>query len=507
MLWKTSHTSLSSNLPTGCDRIVGAKFVLDSHEPLFILAVYFPSSNHSLDEFRETLDLPWALYEYYCDQGITLVLEDFNGSLGYLGGDRISSEPNARGELINEFLNYFNLFAVNLDNICTGPLDTFYSDDGLSSSAIDLIAVPRSLSQYINWAYVFEKDCENYSDHLPIALSIKLSVLQHCDTDGPISKTKRVPWHKLSPNQISSLYTLPLAEKLKDFNCDMEMETCFQNLSKIIWDTSEANLQVSYSNRNSHKSKSYFQLFNDIQTIKNDLNSLHRMWKDSGFDKQSTTLVDFKAKCNKYRSAIRKFIQCKENSKIVDLCKASEVDEKLFWKLLKKGKGKGKTTCILVDGKFINTDLDITNMWADFFETLGQPTTDDSYDENFRIKVESAVEQIFAECVSTLSCTEPLFVYDTMKEVCQGLKCGVAGGPDMITYEHLRYGGPVLCDILSKLYLSLFISCSVPSQFRTFLIPPLFKGKGAKACDRDSYRGIAMFSVFAKFLRWSSLGS
>ena len=88
-------------------------------------------------------------------------------------------------------------------------------------------------------------------------------------------------------------------------------------------------------------------------------------------------------------------------------------------------------------------------MWADHFETLGQPTTNNSYNESFRIKVESAVEQIFAECVSTLSCTVPLFVYGTMKEVCQNLKCGVAGGPDMATYEHLKYGGPVLWDILS----------------------------------------------------------
>ena len=124
------------------------------------------------------------------------------------------------------------------------------------------------------------------------------------------------------------------------------------------------------------------------------------MWKDSGFDKQIT-------------------------SKIVDLCKASEVDEKLFWKMLEKGKGKGKTTCFLVDGKFINTDSDITNTWAYHCETLGQPTIDDSYNESFKIKVESAVEQIFAECVSTLSCTEPFFVYDTVKEVCQGLNCGV----------------------------------------------------------------------------------
>ena len=190
-------------------------------------------------------------------------------------------------------MNYLKLFAADLDNVYSGQLDTFYSDDGLSSSAIDLIVVPRSLLQYINWANVFVKDCGNLSDHLPIALSIKISVLQHCDTNGPILNytRKRVPWHKLSPNQISSLYTIPSAEKLKDFNCNMEIETWSQNLNKIIWNTSEANLQVSYSNKNSHKSRCYFQLPYDIQTTKNDLNSLHRMWKESGFDKQSSTML------------------------------------------------------------------------------------------------------------------------------------------------------------------------------------------------------------------------
>ena len=91
----------------------------------------------------------------------------------------------------------------------------------------------------------------------------------------------------------------------------------------------------------------------------------------------------------------------------------------------RKGKRKGETTRFLVDRKFINTDSDITNMCADHSETLGQPTVDDSYNENFRIKFESAVEQIFAECINTLSCTEPLFLYDTVENVCQGLKCGV----------------------------------------------------------------------------------
>ena len=38
--------------------------------------------------------------------------------------------------------------------------------------------------------------------------------------------------------------------------------------------------------------------------------------------------------------------------------------------------------------------------------------------------------------------------------------------------------------------------CSLTVQ--NVFIFPLFKGKEAKACDRDSYRGTAMFSVFSK---------
>ena len=98
-----------------------------------------------------------------------------------------------------------------------------------------------------------------------------------------------------------------------------------------------------------------------------------------------------KLKRNEYRSALRKFIEYKENNKIVDLCKASEVDEKLFWGMLKKVKGRGKLLVFVVDGKFINTDSDITNMLANHLETLRQSNVDDSYNENFRNKVESAV--------------------------------------------------------------------------------------------------------------------
>ena len=116
-----------------------------------------------------------------------------------LGGDRISSEPNDRGRLILGFLNFFNLKAVNFDSVCTVPIDTFFSSDGQFSSAIDLIVVPRALIPNVNWAYVFEKEAENLSDHVPVTVSIKLSVLKQSideDPDLPSYGRKHISWQK-----------------------------------------------------------------------------------------------------------------------------------------------------------------------------------------------------------------------------------------------------------------------------------------------------------------------
>ena len=232
---------------------------------------------------------------------------------------------------------------------------------------------------------------------------------------------------------------------------------------------------------------------------------MHGQWKATGFDKQSHVFTDFKLKRNEYRSGLRQFILCKENNKIKSLCEASEVNEKLFWKMLKSNKAKCKTTCFLVNGEYINSEPDVLDMWTNHFEFLGQPTVEASFDEPFRLKVESAVQEIFIDCLNTLSCTNSIFIFDAVQEACQGLQCGVAGGPDMTSYEHLKYGGPILWNILSKLYFKLFFAHDIPSQFKRQLVLPLFKGKGAKAFLKDNYRGIAMFSVFCKVFEMTLL--
>ena len=126
----------------------------------------------------------------------------------------------------------------------------------------------------------FNREAENLSDHIPIAISFKRSLLQHNNKSGSSLgySRKHVSWHKFNAQQIHNLYTLPLEEslKLKHFVCELEPDKCFENLNEIIWDISETNLHVKSSNsKNTSHSKGHFQLPEDIQAVRNDLNTLH----------------------------------------------------------------------------------------------------------------------------------------------------------------------------------------------------------------------------------------
>ena len=126
----------------------------------------------------------------------------------------ISFKTEIRNTTANCILIQLARIQLNLDifdSVCTGPTDTFFSFDGRFSSAIDLIVVSRALIPYVNWGYVFEKEAENLSDHVPVAVFIKLSVLKqgiHQDADLPSYGRKHISWQKYSMQQTSNLYTL-----------------------------------------------------------------------------------------------------------------------------------------------------------------------------------------------------------------------------------------------------------------------------------------------------------
>ena len=53
-------------------------------------------------------------------------------------------------------------------------------------------------------------------------------------------------------------------------------------------------------------------------------------------------------------------------------------------------------------------------------------------------------------------------------------------------------------DLLQDLYQEFFESCMIPESLKSGVISPLFKGKEAKANDKDNYRGITLFPTLCK---------
>ena len=74
---------------------------------------------------------------------------------------------------------------------------------------------------------------------------------------------------------------------------------------------------------------------------------------------------------------------------------------------------------------------------------------------------------------------------------------GISGAD--VDYEHIRFAGPSLWKLLFKLYQNFFTNSSVPESVLTGVILPFFKGKGAKANNKNNCRRITLFATHCKF--------
>ena len=206
---------------------------------------------------------------------------------------------------------------------------------------------------------------------------------------------------------------------------------------------------------------------------------------------------NYRSKRKDYRLALRNFLNHLEVDRVKKLCAALETDEKLFWKLLKGQRLSSQMSAFLVNGAFIIEENDIGDMWADHFEVLGTPTVSFNSDNEFANSISTHVQNIFQNCINdpTGALNEPL-TYEEVAGVCSNLKPGVSGVS--LDFEHVGYAGPPLWRLLFHLYQQFFENFSVSKFLKTRIILPLFKGKRAKANNKDNYRGITLFPTLCK---------
>ena len=194
------------------DHIVGIKCEFVNCMPLLILAVYLPSANHALEEFKECFEYIWALYDALSADGFVILL--------FILGDKSKKEPNDRGLLLLDFANFFNICPINLLRSCEGLLESYNSHCWRYHSALDYIFLPNCLLNNVDSAETFELDVDNTSDHLPILFHLSFS--------------ERIP---ITLNLVNAVLGLELSKnplvKLLSRNCNWKV--CYSITSWFSW--------------------------------------------------------------------------------------------------------------------------------------------------------------------------------------------------------------------------------------------------------------------------------
>ena len=165
ILWRKSLGGISPMTQVTHDRICGIRAQTKAGFVLNIFSVYLPSPGSS-EDFVVTLDEVAEIINTGELGTCTLLCGDFNADVGFLGGKRLSRIPTKVGRVLSNFLDEFDLVAVNMMPLTQGPLNTF--NGGVGSSTIDYIMIPKCLKDMILSCKVANDEILNTSDHFVV---------------------------------------------------------------------------------------------------------------------------------------------------------------------------------------------------------------------------------------------------------------------------------------------------------------------------------------------------
>lgn len=138
-----------------------------------------------------------------------------------------------------------------------------------------------------------------------------------------------------------------------------------------------------------------------------------------------------------------------------------------------------------------------TNIWADFYEKLGQGLSSGSaFDEGTEKEVKEHIERLRKDGSEWIPGLSEVPSEAEVLQAVKILKRGKAAGPDGIRNEMLMEGGPSMVSALTRLFRLVWIAEKVPSDWQTGSVVPIFKD--GQRDDPSNYRPITLTSCVAK---------
>ncbi|CAG2241415.1 DNCL2 [Mytilus edulis] len=225
------------------------------------------------------------------------------------------------------------------------------------------------------------------------------------------------------------------------------------------------------------------------------------MWRQEGTsDKLSIHYRQMRVLKEKLRAEKRKIESAKRQSKFTDIMSLSDRNDKNFYTLINNQRNLRSsvvTSILKYDNKIINTEEEILDTWASYYEKLATPVDNPDFDDTYKLIVEQDISALTDTYTNNRDTLAPVSEKEVV-QIINSLKNGKAPDASRVTCEHLKFGGKTLSYVLTSIITFSFSNHIIPTVFKNGLACPVFKKKGKPKEDPGSYRKITITNPVGK---------
>ena len=265
-----------------------------------------------------------------------IIIGDFNCHVGKGDNDRAWGKTCSNGAKLLTLLDSYNMTIADLDNNSIGPTYTFLKTMG-DLSYIDHCVLSQRLVNDIIHCSILDDCTRNTSDHLPVSLSIKMTLALN-----PSSKKHRgnnIKWHQLTPQDIETRYTVLLEQSMYDYImknaqhlgeiqrwAEIDVDQCLSDIYKMMNTAGNKSPRPKFKNNK----KSYWS--RELNVLFKLKKKAWREWVAASRPRDATNVLWIKYK------ECKKTLRCRQRQEqynyelnyITKIEEAEKIDQKLL---------------------------------------------------------------------------------------------------------------------------------------------------------------------------------
>ena len=323
----------------------------------------------TIEKYSAQLNTLSGIIEMYTDECEIMIVGDYQTfpSDVYDSVLRNNTKRNPLSPLLCSFVQEHSLELIDVTR-GSGPTFTYQHKTLPNQSYVDHVCVLRDSSLMIDSCIIHPLEGNNISDHQPLTTTLSFTNNPSLSTIIEEEITKHgnfIPkscWKK--PDFIDS-YQQHLSSKIN--NCS-SVDISPEVLHDMLLDSAKEAYEATASTSNRPFSKSWWTP--ELTACKSILSQHFNLWRDEGFPRDPENLS-----FNRYRLArknFRKAIKAAQNkvvfAKYMKINSLKRTDPRKYWTNMRKLKDTNQRRPFIINNK--QTDQDITNEFADHFNTL-----------------------------------------------------------------------------------------------------------------------------------------